>query len=114
MYIEHKGSLRDEIQAVGPARIGRVTVVNQGKILRYRDRTLVIMSGDKWNYIDQDNQDVFWIAGCHKEGRDALYSTDVRVDDNVCEEYWKKIRKMPENVKMKSFRTRGKYGSITK
>jgi hypothetical protein len=111
MYMEHKGNLRNEIDVVGPARIGRVEIVNQGKILRYRGRTFVALSGDKWNYIDEANQDVFWIAGCNKDGKDALYSTDVRVDDNTADEYWKKVRKMPENVKTKSFKTRGKYGT---
>ena len=32
----------------------------------------------------------------------------VAVDDDVREEYWTQIRKLPENVDVKSFRAQGK------
>jgi hypothetical protein len=43
-----------------------------------------------------------------KDGRDALYSTDVEIDEDVREEYWTQIRKRPENVHVTRFRANGK------
>ena len=51
----------------------------------------------------------YWISGCRKDGRDALYNTDVEIDDNAMEEYWLHIRHMPENLEKKKFRASGKY-----
>lgn len=48
------------------------------------------------------------ISGCRKDGRDALYNTDVEIDDDVREEYWTEIRNMPENVHVSAFRVQGK------
>ena len=51
----------------------------------------------------------YWISGCRKDGRDALYNTDVEIDDNAMEEYWLHIRHMPEHLEKKKFRASGKY-----
>jgi len=50
----------------------------------------------------------YWISGCRKDGRDALYNTDAKIDDDVRDEYWSQIRKCPENVQVTSFRALGK------
>ncbi|NLS96239.1 MAG: 1-deoxy-D-xylulose-5-phosphate synthase [Planctomycetaceae bacterium] len=106
MWIENKGN--DGL--VGPARIGRVTFSKSGKSVHYRGRELLTLSGTgfKSNYVDVETGEHFWISGCRKDGRDALYNTDVEIDDDVREEYWTEIRKMPENVHVSAFRAQGK------
>jgi hypothetical protein len=47
-------------------------------------------------------------SGCRKDGMDALYSTDVEIDDDVKEEYWLEVRDMPENKHISKFRAKGK------
>lgn len=48
-------------------------------------------------------------SGPHKDGDDPLYPREVVIDDDVNEEYWITIRKLPELVGTKSFRSLGKY-----
>ena len=105
MYIEYKGE-----SIVGTAKIGRVTFTKSGNSIRYRDKIFETLkgSGFKANYFDIASGENSWISGCHKDGQDALYSTDVEIDD-VLEEYWTEIRGQPENVNMKKFRMSGKY-----
>jgi hypothetical protein len=108
MYIEHKG---DDI--VGPARIGRVTFSKSGQSLYYQGRRFNSLkgSGFKANYYDAETREEYWISGCKKDGTDALYSTTVEIDDDVREEYWVRIRNMPEMKGRKSIRMAGKYSS---
>jgi len=40
---------------------------------------------------------------------DALYSTDVEIDDDVREKYVTEVRGMPENKHISRFRAKGKY-----
>ena len=107
MYIEFKGD--DGI--VGDARIGRVTILRNGRSLRYGNQKFQSLRGRgfKSNYYDVDTLDHYWISGCHKDGRDALYSNTVEIDDDVTEEYWTEIRRMPENKHVKVFRPASKY-----
>ena len=99
MYIEFKGE--DDI--VGDARIGRVTILRNGKSLRYRNQKFQSLrgAGFKSNYYDVDTLDHYWISGCHEDGPDALYSNTVEIDEDVMEEYWTEIRRMPENKHVK-------------
>src|SRR4051812_47073227 len=92
MYIEYKG---DGIE--GPARIGRVTFSKTGKSLHYKGRTFASLAGRgfKANYFDMETKEQYWISGCKKNGTDALYSTTVKIDEDVREEYWTKIRNSP-------------------
>jgi len=104
MWIERKEGL------VGPARIGRVTFSKTRKSIRYRGRTFHTLDGRgfKANYADVETGEEYWISGCRKDGRDALYSTDVEIDEDVREEYWTRIRKLPENARVTRFRALGK------
>jgi hypothetical protein len=61
-----------------------------------------------------ETREAYWISGCRKDGRDALYSTDVEIDEDALEEYWVNIRNEPEKKKIKRFRALGKYGSISR
>lgn len=107
MWIERKDGL------AGPARIGRVTFSKSMKSIHYQGKTLQTLAGGgfKANYFDTDTGDEYWVSGCHKDGGDALYNTSVEIDEDVREEYWNEIRKLPENASVRSFRARGKYGS---
>lgn len=107
MWIEHKSG--DGI--VGPARIGRVTYSKSGQSVRYGRHRFETLKGQgfKANYFDVETGDYYWISGCRKDGMDALYSTDVEVDEDAAEEYWREIRQQPENVEIRAFRAPGKY-----
>jgi hypothetical protein len=86
MYIEQKGD--DGI--VGPARIGRVKFSKSGKSIHYAGKTFETLNGTgfKSNYFDVETGEYYWISGCRKDGRDALYSTVAEIDEDVREEYW--------------------------
>jgi hypothetical protein len=104
MWIERKDGL------AGPARVGRVTFSKSRKSIHYKGKTFHTLAGHgfKANYFDVETGEEYWISGCRKDGRDALYGTDVEIDDDVREEYWGQIRNMPDNVHVKSFRAQGK------
>ncbi len=106
MYIEFKG---DGI--TGPARIGRVTFSKSGKSIHYKGKTFETLRGRgfKANYFNVETGEHFWISGCRKNGMDALYSTDVEIDEDVLEEYWTEIRRVPENKHIRKFQAKGKY-----
>lgn len=106
MYIERKG---DGIS--GPARIGRVTFSKSGQSVYYLGRRFQTLSGDsfKANYFDCETGEHYWISGCKKRGGDRLYSGTVEIDEDVREEYWKDIRKLPERSEQKSLRDTGKH-----
>ncbi len=105
MWIENKG---DGNGIVGPARIGRVTFSKSGKSVHYSGRTFQTLAGSgfKANYFDTETGEHYWISGCHKDGRDALYSTKVEIDDDAREEYWTAIRNKPENIHVLKFQAR--------
>ncbi len=107
MYIEFKGD--DGI--VGDARIGRVTILNNGKSLQYGTQKFRSLrgSGFKSNYYDVETREHYWISGCHKDGRDALYRNRVEIDEDVLEEYWTEIRNQPENIRVTVFTPASKY-----
>ena len=106
MWIEEKsGGLN------GPARIGWVDVKNGGKKIVYRDQTFLSLRGRgfKSNFYDVSTQGEYWISGCRRDGRDALYGTTVEIDEDALEEYWVRIRNCPEKVGVRKLRVQGKY-----
>ncbi len=107
MYIECKG----DDGLIGSARIGLVTFSKSGKSIHYKGKTFQTLSGRgfKSNYFDVETGEDYWISGCHKDGRDALYSTEAEIDDDVREEYWTEIRKMPENKHISNITVKSKY-----
>lgn len=106
MYIEDKSE-----GLTGPARIGRVTFSKTGKSIYYKGRLFHSLkgSGFKANYFDAETGAEFWISGCKKNGNDQLYGGTTEIDDDVREEYWREIRKMPERREQLSIRSVGKY-----
>ncbi len=109
MWIEYKGERKG---LVVPARIGWAKVKDGGKRIDYKEQTFRTLSGQgfKANFYDMKTEEHYWISGCRKDGGNALYSTIVEIDEDALEEYWVNIRKKPENLKVKKFRARGKYG----
>ena len=107
MWIENKGGG----ELAGPARIGRVTFSKSGQSIYYRDHRFETLKGDgfKSNYRNVDTGEEYWISGCRKDGRDALYSTTVEIDEDVREEYWREIRGTPNQQNLKAFVVSGKY-----
>ncbi len=107
MYIESKGE--DGIS--GPARIGRVTFSKSGKSIYYRGRMFQSLKGAgfKANYFDSESGEHYWISGCKKDGTDHLYAGTIEIDDDVREEYWIEIRKMPQHKDLRLVRIAGKY-----
>ena len=105
MWIEFKGK-----DIVGPARIGWVKVKDNGRRLEYHDQVFRSLRGKgfKSNYYDIETNEEYWISGCRKDGRDALYNTSVEIDDDALEEYWVNIRKQPENKAVPRLSASGK------
>lgn len=108
MWIENK-SEGDGLS--GPARIGRVSFSKTGKTIKYKEYEFQSLKGVgfKANYFDIESGDEYWISGCRKDGMDALYNTEVEIDEDALEEYWVEIRGLPGNVGIASFTAQGKY-----
>lgn len=106
MWIEDKSS-----GLAGPARIGWVEVKNGGKKVVYGDQTFLSLRGRgfKSNFYDVSTKDEYWISGCRRDGRDALYNTTAEVDEDAAEEYWVRIRNSPEKIAVRKFRAQGKH-----
>ena len=107
MYIENKG----DDGLTGSARIGRMKFSKSGKSLHYQGKTFETLkgSGFKSNFFDVATGEHYWISGCRKDGRNALYSTTAEIDDDVREEYWLAIRNLPENLNISSIKVSSKY-----
>jgi hypothetical protein len=107
MYIELK-----EDGVTGSARIGRMTFSQTGRSIYYRGRCFGILKngGFKTNYYDSETGERYWISGCKKKGGDRLYPGTIEIDEDVREEYWTKIRQMPEKRRFATIRCPGKYG----
>jgi hypothetical protein len=92
MYIERKAG-----NLTGSARIGRVAYSKTGATVCYRGKEFRSLKGAgfKANYYDVETGDEYWISGPRKDGRDALYATNVatEIDADTSDEYWTQIRK---------------------
>jgi len=96
MYIECKGG-----SLSGSARIGRVTFSRTGATLYYAGKSFGRLGGRgfKANYSEVESGEHYWISGPRRDGTDRLYKSDqpIEIDEDVREEYWTAIRKMPED-----------------
>lgn len=108
MYIEPGGGL-----ARAGGRIGLVQFSRSGRTLKYNGQLFESLNGAgyKANYFNVETGEWFWICGPRRDGRDALYSMLVEIDDDVKTEYWQDIRSSPELSATTSFRSVGKYSS---
>lgn len=100
MYIERKAG-----DLTGEARIGKVRFSKTGKSIYYKDLTFQSLKGNgfKANFFCVDTEEDYWISGCRKDGQDRLYGErlPIEIDDDVREEYWIEIRKLPDNKNIK-------------
>lgn len=96
MYIENKS---EKLNNVG--RIGRVSFSKTGKTLYYAGKSFQSLKGGyKANYFDLATKEEYWISGPRVDGQDRLYGTPgVEIDEDVREEYWLTIRKLPARVR---------------
>ncbi len=95
MYIEFKGE-----ELTGEARIGRVSFSKSMRSVHYNGKTFQKMNGFKANYYDIETREGYWISGCKKDGTDRLYGErlPIHIDEDIQEEYWSKIRNLPEMI----------------
>ena len=107
MYIECKS---DGLS--GPARIGRVTFSQTGKTIYYRGRKFQSLDGRgfKANYFDIETGEQYWISGCKGDGTDHLYGGSTHIDEDVRDEYWLTVRKMPQCREQSTSTGGAKYG----
>jgi len=100
MYVENKHGGLD-----GDGRIGWVEVSRTARMYHYRGRHLMkTRRGYKYNCIDEENGDIYWVSGPRKDGADKLYGGVVQIDDDARVEYWTKIRCQPALVAMTEYR----------
>ncbi len=107
MWIENKAG----VGLSGPAKIDWVKVLNNGRRLDYKNQRFQTLrgSGFKANYRDVETGDPYWISGCRKDGRDALYPTSVEIDEDALHEYWVNTRKQPHNMALRHLKAMSKY-----
>jgi len=96
MYIESKAEGLN-----GPARIGRVTFSKTGRTLYYKGMSFQSLNCYDFNanYRETESGGEYWISGPRRDGLDRLYGKSalvVEIDDDVREEYWTEIRRLPE------------------
>lgn len=100
MYVENKCGGLD-----GDGRIGWVELSRSGRTFHYAGRRLgKTKSGYKYNCIDEESGDEYWVSGPRKDGADKLYGGLVRIDEDARAEYWTKIRNQPCRVELTEYR----------
>jgi hypothetical protein len=101
MYVEYKGDGID-----GPGRIGWVELSKSKRAYIYNGRRLQkTKSGYKYNCLDSETHEHYWVSGPKKDGTDKLYGGVVEIDDDAREEYWVTIRKKPQSKHLKKYRS---------
>lgn len=100
MYVENKSGGLD-----GVGRIGWVELSRSRRSYAYGGRNLAKTgSGYKYNCIDTENGDAYWVSGPRKDGADKLYGGVVRVDDDARVAYWTEVRGRPDLVDLTEYR----------
>ena len=100
MYIENKNEGLD-----GPGRIGWVELSKSKRTYKYNGKNLrKIKGGFKYNCIDEETGEYYWVSGPKKNGQDKLYGGTVVIDEDAREEYWINIRNLPINKDKRSYR----------
>lgn len=100
MYVENKDGGLD-----GSGRIGWVCLSKSGRTYHYGGRRLAkTKSGYKYNCIDEETGEHYWVSGPHRDGADKLYGGIVQIDDDARVEYWTRIRRLPSCVEQTEYR----------
>ena len=99
MYIEPKGGGLD-----GPGRIGWVEFSRSKRSYRYADRLLLRCAGYKYNCVDAETGEKYWVSGPKRDGTDKLYGGVVEIDDDARVKYWISVRGKPECAHLNTYR----------
>jgi hypothetical protein len=100
MYVENKRGGLD-----GDGRIGWVELSRTGRTFHYQGRHLLkTKSGYKYNCIDEETGERYWVSGPHRDGADKLYGGVVQIDEDARVEYWTQIREQPGLVALTEYR----------
>jgi hypothetical protein len=104
-YIELK---TDGVRGVG--RIGIVDSSKSGKTLYYNTKVLAPLKGwaAKANYYDEETGEEYWVSSPRKDGRDSLFPAIIEIDENAREEYWLRLRSLPQNITQSSYSSPGR------
>lgn len=100
MYIEAKGGGLD-----GPARIGWVDYSRSFRSMTYQGKRFLKCIGYKYNCIDEETGERYWISGPRKDGSDKLYGGVVEIDEDARLPYWMEIRRAPGSCHLTQFRS---------
>lgn len=98
MYVERKCGTS------GVGRIGWVEVSRTARSYLYRGRRLEKRKGYKYNCVDEETLEAYWVSGPRKDGADHLYGAVVEIDDDARVGYWTEIRAEPERVHETEYR----------
>jgi hypothetical protein len=91
MYIECKSGGLD-----GPGRIGSVEFSRSMRSFYYAGKRFhKTESGYKFNCLDVETGEEYWISGPKKNGTDKLYGGVVEIDEDARVEYWTTVRGAP-------------------
>jgi hypothetical protein len=101
MYIECKSEGLD-----GPGRIGWVEFSRSMRSFYYGGRRFQkTKSGYKYNCLDAQTGEAYWISGPKKDGTDKLYGGVVEIDEDAREVYWSTIRHRPQSTHLTRYRS---------
>jgi hypothetical protein len=88
--------------ACGTARIGRVTFNRTGRSFHYQGRVFrrIVGGGAHSNYREEMTGSEYWVSGPKRRGGDRLHRSNapIEIDDDIREEYWRDIRKLPQHA----------------
>ncbi len=100
MYVENKGGDLD-----GEGRVGWVELSRSRRSYHYAGRELLkVKSGYKYNCVDVETGEHFWVSGPRKDGADKLYGGVVEIDDDARVEYWTNVRQRPDLAREREYR----------
>ncbi len=100
MYVENKSGGLD-----GDGRIGWVELSRSGRTYHYGGRHLTkTKSGYKYNCVDHESGDLYWVSGPRKDGADKLYGGRVQIDEDARVEYWTSVRELPSRAGQTEYR----------
>jgi hypothetical protein len=101
MYIENKSGGLD-----GEGRVGWVELSRSHRSYAYAGRRLLkTKSGYKYNCIDEETGETYWVSGPSRDGSDKLYGGIVAIDDDARAAYWSEVRATPERSAETSYRS---------
>ncbi len=100
MYVEVKSH-----GLSGAGRIGWVELTRTARSYRYQGKLLIKVRGYKYNCIDAETGERYWVSGPRADGRDRLYPGFVAIDADAQQAYWTEVRKQPQNVASERYRS---------